>query len=39
MTYMLCPIVLTVHGTIMGKRRRKLEERFNVGENAGLKSN
>jgi len=39
MTYMLCPIVLTVHGTIMGKRRRKLEEGFNVGENAGLKSN
>jgi uncharacterized membrane protein len=28
MTYMLCPIVLTVHGTLMGKRRRKLEERF-----------
>ena len=27
MTYMLCPIVLTLHGTIMGKRRRKLEER------------
>ena len=39
MTYMLCPIVLTVHGTIMGKQRRKLEEGFNVGENAGLKSN
>ena len=28
LTYMLCPIVLTVHGTLMGKRRRKLEERF-----------
>lgn len=28
MSYMLCPIVLTVHGTMMGKRRRKLEERF-----------
>jgi len=26
MTYMLCPIVLTVHGTLMGKQRRKLEE-------------
>ena len=25
MTYMLCPIVLTLHGTLMGKRRRKLE--------------
>ena len=39
MTYMLCPIVLTVHGTIMGKRRRKLEQRFNVSENAALESN
>jgi hypothetical protein len=28
MSYMLCPIVLAVHGTMMGKRRRKLEERF-----------
>src|SRR6266446_7611813 len=28
MTYMLCPVVLTVHGTLMGKRRRQLEERF-----------
>lgn len=27
MTYMLCPVVLTLHGTLMGKRRRKLEER------------
>ena len=27
MTYMLCPIVLTLHGTIMGRHRRKLEER------------
>src|SRR5437764_11408625 len=26
MTYMLCPIVLTIHGMINGKRRRKLEE-------------
>ena len=25
MTYMLCPVVLTLHGTLMGKRRRKLE--------------
>jgi hypothetical protein len=30
MTYMLCPIVLTVHGMMMGKRRRKLEERSSV---------
>jgi FlaA1/EpsC-like NDP-sugar epimerase len=28
LTYMLCPIVLTAHGTLMGKRRRKLEERI-----------
>ena len=28
LTYMLCPVVLTVHGTLMGKRRRKPEERF-----------
>ena len=32
MTYMLCPIVLTIHGTLMGKRRRKLEERFGTGQ-------
>jgi Endosomal/lysosomal potassium channel TMEM175 len=29
-TYMLCPLVLTVHGAIMGKRRRKLEEQFGL---------
>ena len=28
MTYMLTPIVMTVHGTINGRRRRKLEARF-----------
>ena len=28
MAYMLNAIVLPVHGTLMGKRRRKLEERF-----------
>lgn len=27
MTYMLCPVVLTVHGTLMGRRRRQMEER------------
>lgn len=27
-TYMLCPVVLTVHGTIMGRQRRKIEERL-----------
>jgi len=25
-TYMLCPIVLTIHGTLMGKRRRRIED-------------
>jgi hypothetical protein len=28
MIYMLTPVVMTVNGTIMGKRRRKLEEKF-----------
>ena len=28
LTYMLCPIVLTAHGTMMGRRRKKLEEGF-----------
>src|ERR1700730_4474773 len=32
MTYMLCPLVLTLHGTLMGKRRRKLEERFGTDQ-------
>ena len=27
-TYMLCPIVLSIHGTMMGKRRRKIENEF-----------
>jgi hypothetical protein len=27
-TYMLCPIVLTLHGTMMGRRRRKIEDAF-----------
>jgi hypothetical protein len=27
-TYMLCPVVLTIHGTMMGKRRRKIEGEF-----------
>lgn len=27
-TYMLCPIVFTIHGTLMGKRRRKVEAEF-----------
>ena len=39
MTYMLCPIVLTIHGTLMGKRRRKLEERFGRTGSAGVALN
>lgn len=33
MTYMLCPIVMTTHGMMSGKRRRKLEERLGLHEN------
>jgi uncharacterized membrane protein len=29
-TYMLCPIVLSIHGTLMGKRRRRIEEEFDL---------
>ncbi|MDX6577921.1 MAG: hypothetical protein QOE96_3874 [Blastocatellia bacterium] len=39
MAYMLNAVVSPLHGMIMGKRRRKLEERFNLGENAVLESN
>ena len=28
-TYMLCPIVLSIHGTLMGRRRRRIENEFN----------
>src|SRR5881394_4265843 len=29
-TYMLCPIVLTIHGTLMGKRRRRIENQLDL---------
>ncbi|HJZ79026.1 MAG TPA: TMEM175 family protein [Pyrinomonadaceae bacterium] len=32
MTYMLCPIVLSIHGSMMGRRRRKMEARYGFGE-------
>jgi len=32
MSYMLCPIVMTAHGMIRGKRRRKIEERLGFHE-------
>lgn len=38
MTYMLTPVVMTLHGVLNGKRRRKLEARAGSGENAVLKS-
>ena len=31
MTYLLCPLVMTIHGMMMGKRRRKIEERSRAG--------
>ncbi len=39
MTYMLNAVVLTFHGMVMGKRRRKLEERSGFSRNAPLASN
>lgn len=29
-TYMLCPLVLTIHGTVMGKRRRTIENQLDL---------
>jgi uncharacterized membrane protein len=33
MTYMLCPIVLSLHGMMSGKGRRRIEERLGFSEN------
>ena len=33
MTYMLCPLVMTMHGMMSGKKRRRLEERLGFHEN------
>jgi len=33
MTYMLCPIVLSVHGMMSGKRRRRIVKRLGFSEN------
>jgi uncharacterized membrane protein len=33
MTYMLCPIIMTMHGMISGKERHRLEERLGFSEN------
>ena len=32
MTYMLCPIVMTMHGMLSGKKRRRMEERLGFHE-------
>lgn len=37
--YMLTPVVMTVHGTINGRRRKKLEERAALGAQAVPSSN
>jgi uncharacterized membrane protein len=39
MTYMLTPVIMTVHGVFNGKKRRKLEERFRPSESAQVESN
>ena len=36
MTYMLCPVVMTIHGMLSGKRRKQIEERLGFHENAML---
>jgi uncharacterized membrane protein len=33
MTYMLCPVVMTTHGMMSGRKRRRLEERLGFHEN------
>lgn len=37
-TYMLTPVVMTVHGKMTGRRRKKLEKRLGFGEPAVLES-
>ena len=36
MTYMLTPVVMTAHGVLTGRRRRKLEARFGSKQDAVL---
>jgi uncharacterized membrane protein len=38
MTYMLTPVIMTVHGVFNGKSRKKLEERFRPSKSAPLES-
>ncbi len=37
-TYMLCPVVLTIHGTMMGKRRRNIENEFDRQRQSGVEA-
>ena len=39
MTYMLCPIVLSLHGMMSGKRRQRIEERLGFSENTMFEAN
>lgn len=34
MTYMLCPVIMTTHGMLSGKKRRRMEERLGFHENS-----
>ena len=36
MTYMLTPLVMTLHGTLNGRRRRKIEARYAAGATTAL---
>jgi hypothetical protein len=38
MTYMLTPFVMTVHGKMTGRRRKRLETKLGFGEQAVLES-
>ena len=38
MTYMLTPVVMTVHGKMTGRRRKRLETKLGFGEQAVLES-
>ena len=38
MTYMLTPVVMTIHGTLNGRRRKKLEAKLGLGQQAASES-
>jgi hypothetical protein len=37
-TYMLCPIILSVHGTMMRRRRRRIENEFELERKSSVES-